>query len=80
MFSRNYSSRVENVGVSDRDGDFDIVYYNADMITGSDTGRQLNKLLGFTGRSPIEFKETRTKPILNNAKNFDFSIVRFQVE
>lgn len=79
MFSRNYRSNVENVGVSDRDGDFDIVYYNADIIN-NNINDVNNRVVGFVGEPTIQFKETRTKPILKNSQNYEFSIVRFQID
>ena len=76
MFSRtvNFQSSIQKLGSSDKNGDYDNVYYNADIINSKSTN-SLN-----TNQDPvIAFQETRNIPIINNASNYEFSIIRIQI-
>jgi hypothetical protein len=62
------------MGSVDEDGDFDIVYYNADIIN----SKSKNSING-NDDPTINFQESRNIPILKNAKKYEFSIIRFQL-
>ena len=70
----SFASRVENVGSVDANGDFDIVYYNADIINSKSTNSLTDNDDPF-----VKFQETRNIPILKNASAYEFSILRFQI-
>jgi hypothetical protein len=73
MYSSNsipYSSNFLTSGSVDQYGDPDIVYYNADIISSKTTKYSNNT------SSVLKFQEVRAKPIINNISNFDFSIIR----
>ena len=75
MFSRqNYKSTVQNLGVADDDGDYDITYYNVDIIN----GRTQNSA-SVNDDPVVAFKESRSVPIVYDTTKFEFSIVRFQL-
>jgi len=71
--SFSYRSNVQTLGSVDRDGDYDIVYYNADIIN----GRSKNSI--FNEDPIVSFKEARNVPIINDTTKFEFSIIRFQL-
>ena len=58
-------------GNRDRGGDYDIVYYNADIVN----GRTLDRGSGQDPR--VNFNETRDSAIIKDASKYYFSIVRF---
>jgi hypothetical protein len=70
----SFASRVENVGSVDANGDFDIVYYNADIINSKSSNSLTDNDDPF-----VKFQETRNIPILKNASAYEFSILRFQI-
>lgn len=80
MFSRSnnaqpsFASRVENVGSVDANGDYDIVYYNADIINSKSSNSLTDNDDPF-----VKFQETRNIPILKNAAAYEFSVLRFQI-
>lgn len=71
--SRSYQSNWETVGSS---ADPDIVYYNASIIN-NNTDDQLG---GYAFQDPlVRFNETRAQPIVRDASQYQFSIIRFVV-
>jgi len=74
MFSRNFRSNVQNLGVADEDGDYDITYYNVDIIN----GRTQNSV-NVNDDPVVSFKESRSVPIVYDTTKFEFSIIRFQL-
>ena len=68
-----YRSNVQNQGIPDSNGNYDLVYYNADIINSNPT----NTIS--TSDPVVSFQETRNTPILTNSREYEFSIVRFQV-
>jgi hypothetical protein len=74
MFSKSFSSSVESYGAKDSNGDADLIYYNADIINANATNS-----LNISDDPFVEFNDTRTVPLLNNAENYEFSIIRFQI-
>lgn len=71
---KTLKSNVQNIGISDSSGDYDLVYYNADIINSKTTNSTKN-----SDDPLISFKESRSVPIINDARNYDFSIIRFQI-
>ena len=69
----SYSSNIESVyGKQGTDPDY--VYYNADIINNNTQ----NTINGISVVDPqIRFNETRDAPIIKNAKDYLFSIIRF---
>jgi len=74
MYSSNFNSRVEKIGSSDKDGDFDIIYYNATIINSKSSGS-----LNFNDDPALRFQEARNVPIIHNAKKYEFSVIKFQL-
>jgi len=59
------------LGSRDDSGDYEAVYYNCDIVNGRvvDQG---------SGTDPeVQFNETRDSPMIKNASNYEFAIVRF---
>ena len=68
-----YKGSVQNLGNSDSRGNYDLVYYTADIINSNSTNtNSIND-------PQLRFQETRNTPIINNTRDYEFSIVRFQV-
>ena len=74
MFSRNYNSSIEKFGVTDKDGDFDLVYYNATIINGKSSNT-----INYNDDPALKFQEARNVPIIHNAKKYEFSVIKFQI-
>ena len=70
----SFASRVENIGSVDANGDYDIVYYNADIINSKSSNSLTDNEDPF-----VKFQETRNIPILKNAAAYEFSVLRFQI-
>jgi hypothetical protein len=72
--SRGYSSNWETIGNSQ---DPDIVYYNATIVNNNTDDLTQT---GFAITDPlVKFNETRTQPIIKDASQYQFSIIRFVV-
>jgi len=69
-----YRGTVQNLGESDPSGNYDLVYYNADIINSNPTNTNL------TSNPVVSFQESRNIPIIKNSREYEFSIVRFQVD
>lgn len=72
--SRSYSSNWESVGSS---ADPDIIYYNASIINNT-TDDQTTEGNAFYDPL-VKFNETRSQPIIRDASQYQFSIIRFVV-
>ena len=59
------------LGNRDTNGDYNEVYYNCDIVN----GRTIDQ--GSSTDPEVKFNETRDSPIIKDASNYDFSIVRF---
>ena len=72
--SIGFSSSITSSGQIDNNGDPDIVYYNADIINAKTTNPTniLNDPI-------VSFQEARNIPIIKNSANYEFSIIRFQL-
>jgi hypothetical protein len=70
----NYKSSIETIGKKSNNGDYDIIYYNANIVN-ADSSNDVN----FNDVPNVKFQETRNVPIINNAGDYEFSIVRFQI-
>jgi len=71
--SRSYQSNWETVGSS---ADPDVVYYNASIINNNTD----DQLAGYAFQDPpVRFNETRAQPIVRDASQYQFSIIRFVV-
>ena len=62
------------LGNQDTRGDYNEVYYNCDIVN----GRTIDQ--GSSTDPEVKFNETRDSPIIKNASNYDFSIVRFTMD
>ncbi len=51
----------------------ELIYYNLDVVSSSDTD------FGSNSNPPVRFEETRSTPILSDASQYNFSIVRFTI-
>lgn len=71
---RMYRSSVNAYG-SNTAGDPDYVYYNADIINNRTDDATF--ALTPTPDPPIRFNETRDAPLIKNASDYHFSIIRF---
>lgn len=72
--SFGFSSNIQRSGQVDNNGDPDIVYYNADIINSKDYNS-----ISINDDPLITFQECRNVPIIRNARNYEFSIIRFQI-
>jgi len=71
--SRSYRSNWETVGST---ADPDILYYNASIVN-NNTDDQIS---GYAFQDPpVKFNETRDTPIIRDASQYQFSIIRFVV-
>lgn len=70
----NYKSSIETIGKKDKKGDYDIVYYNANIVN-AESANDVN----YNDVPNVKFQETRNVPIISNAGDYEFSIVRFQI-
>lgn len=68
------SSSYSTSGAVDSNGDPDLLYYNAQIIS-----TKSNNSLNFNDDPPAVFSDIRSKPLINNVSNFDFSIMRFDM-
>jgi hypothetical protein len=68
------SSSFSVSGATDANGDPDLVYYNALIIN-----NKSNTPLTCEDDPKAVFSEIRAKPLINNVSNFDFSILRFDM-
>jgi hypothetical protein len=70
----SFNSSITSRGFTDEFGDPDLIYYNADIINRKSTNPQ-----SFTSDPPAKFSEIRNTPIINNPRNFEFSIIRCDI-
>jgi hypothetical protein len=68
-----FRGSVQNLGNSDLAGNYDLVYYTADIINSNPSNVSANN------DPPVSFQETRATPIIRNTREYEFSIIRFQV-
>jgi hypothetical protein len=66
-----YRGTVQNLGDSDSNGNYDLVYYTADIINSNSTNVAIDP--------NVTFQESRNIPIIKNSRDYEFSIIRFQV-
>jgi hypothetical protein len=69
-----FRSSVEEFGTKDSNGDKDLIYYNIDIINNS-SGSTNN----YKDMPVVTFQESRSVPLINDVRNFEFSVIRFQV-
>ena len=69
-FNSSYTSR----GFTDEFGDPDLIYYNADIVNQKTFNPQ-----EFSSDPVAKFSEIRNTPIINNPRNFEFSIVKCDI-
>jgi len=60
--------------IVDGSADSDVIYYNASII-----GTQTRDAGGPDSSAVVKFNESRDAPIVRNAENFEFSIIRFSM-
>jgi hypothetical protein len=72
--SYNSSSSFSTSGATDSNGDSDYLYYNA-LIINNKSDNPIN----WNADPPATFTDVRAKPLINNVSNFDFSIMRFDM-
>jgi len=68
------SSSFSTSGAVDSNGDPDLLYYNAQIIN-----NKSNTPETYEDDPPAVFTDIRSRPLINNVSNFDFSIMRFDM-
>jgi len=68
------SASYSTSGATDSNGDPDLLYYNAQIIN-----NKSNTPATYNDDPPAIFSDIRSKPLINNVSNFDFSIMRFDM-